>query len=304
MTLPSWRDRLEGWVCAACLLEATARKAGNVHPEASFHDLCHGDFVRSAHAVAPILAETSERSVGESVRLAVEGTQAVVGRNTNLGIVLLLAPLAAVPESVSLADGIGGVLGGLTRADAVCVYRAIRAANPGGLGTADEEDVSGEPDGTLIDVMRLAADRDAIAAQYARGFDMVLGFGLPFLAGQRDFRSRWEAVIIELQLRLMAGWPDTLIRRKRGLEESRRSAEKATAVLDAGGLETDEGRRRLQEFDGWLRAEGNARNPGATADLVTACVFAALREGVIALPEFTVESGSLFPPRCGIEHQA
>ena len=44
--------------------------------------------------------------------------------------------------------------------------------------------------------------------------------------------------------------------------------------------------------DGWsqdslyrvLRERGNARNPGATADLIAACLFAMLRQGDIALP--------------------
>ena len=40
----------------------------------------------------------------------------------------------------------------------------------------------------------------------------------------------------------------------------------------------------LAELDAWLRAEGNRRNPGTTADLVTACLFIALREGSITLP--------------------
>ena len=40
----------------------------------------------------------------------------------------------------------------------------------------------------------------------------------------------------------------------------------------------------LRDLDAWLRAEGHARNPGSTADLVTACLFVALREGVLTLP--------------------
>jgi len=34
----------------------------------------------------------------------------------------------------------------------------------------------------------------------------------------------------------------------------------------------------------WLRADGNRRNPGTSADLVAATLFVALREELIPLP--------------------
>jgi triphosphoribosyl-dephospho-CoA synthase len=55
-------------------------------------------------------------------------------------------------------------------------------------------------------------------------------------------------------------------------------------VLAAGWPDGEVGVARLDEFDAWLRADGHARNPGATADLVTAALFAALRDGTIRLP--------------------
>ncbi len=106
----------------ACLLEATARKPGNVHPGAPFPDLTYGDFVRSAHLIRPSFEHAEEWSVGRIVLNAVERTRREVGTNTNLGILLLLAPLASVPPGVSIAEGIGDVLAGLTREDARLVY--------------------------------------------------------------------------------------------------------------------------------------------------------------------------------------
>ncbi|HUG89756.1 MAG TPA: triphosphoribosyl-dephospho-CoA synthase, partial [Planctomycetaceae bacterium] len=58
---------LEAAVHRACLLESTAGKPGNVHPAAAFQDLSYGDFVRSAEAVAPVLARTAELGVGRAV---------------------------------------------------------------------------------------------------------------------------------------------------------------------------------------------------------------------------------------------
>ena len=136
---------------------------------------------------------------------AVAATQARVGRNTNLGIVLLLAPLTAVPPGVRLADGIADILSRLTREDAELVYEAIRLAHPGGMGQVDNQDISMPPTQTLLDVMRLAADRDLIARQYAENFSIVLDFGLLYLNAVADFEQYWETAIIGLQLELQPG---------------------------------------------------------------------------------------------------
>src|SRR5437868_1352488 len=147
------RQLLADQIRAACVLEATARKPGNVHPLHSFDDLTYEDFIVSAEKAAPILACTPELGVGRAVLEAVTATQACVGRNTNLGIVLLLAPLAAVPPEVRLADGIANILAGLTREDAELVYEAIRLAHPGGMGRVENQDISTPPTQTLLDVM-------------------------------------------------------------------------------------------------------------------------------------------------------
>lgn len=269
----------------ACVLEVSAAKPGNVHPRAAFSDLTFEDFVRSAEAIAPVLAHTVDVGVGRTIFQAIEATRAVVTSNANLGIVLLLAPLAAVPRDRPLRGGIGDVLGRLTRDDAAWVYRAIRLAQPGGLGTTASEDVAHEPTGTLLEVMTLAAERDGVAAQYANGFAWVLQEGVPFLASiGRDFAQHWEAAIIELQLRLMAEHPDTLIARKCGTEVAQEASHRARHCLHELvrlPLASEQRAAGLIEFDHWLRADGHRRNPGTTADLVAACLFAAIREGTI-----------------------
>lgn len=272
-------------VASACLLEATARKPGNVHPGAAFEDISYADFVRSAHVIAPVFADSSRRSVGATVLEAVHRTQASVGRNTNLGIVLLFAPLAAVPNEQLLTDGVQGVLDGLTVDDAKDVYAAIRLAQAGGLGKEAQADVSTEPTITLQEAMRLAADRDAIAAEYSHGFPLTLGFGLDQLRSEVNFADNWQESVIRLHLLLMSRQPDTLIARKRGRDEARESSAMAKAVLDAGWPESCSGLERIVELDTWLRAVGNKRNPGTTADLVAATLFAAIREGVITIPQ-------------------
>jgi triphosphoribosyl-dephospho-CoA synthase len=269
----------------ACLMEATVPKPGNVHPAASFDNLCHRDFVTAAEVVAPILARATSCNIGQTILDAVRATHQATASNVNLGIVLLIAPLAAVADDVSLNDGIAHVLTRLDRDDAALVYEAIRLANPGGLGKSDTEDVADEPTGTLLEVMRLAAHRDAIARQYATNYELVLKTGVPLLAQFSDkFEQIWSQAIIQLHLTLMATHPDSLIARKLGESAARDAAQFAQSVLDAGWPSTRDGQEKLVELDGWLRADGNARNPGATADLVAAAIFAALRDGRVPLP--------------------
>lgn len=261
----------------ACIWEATARKPGNVHRYRDFADSSYTDFLLSAAAIAPVMTMACQQRVGATILDAVQGTRRVTGTNTNLGIILLLAPLASVPPERELRSGVEGILAGLDVEDARLVYEAIRLAAPGGLGQVAQQDVREEPTQTLRQVMALAAERDLIARQYANGFAEVFNDGVSALLTGLQHTGSIEGAIISAHLRLMADHPDTLIARKCGWDEAEEAARRARAVLDAGWME-------LNRFDAWLREDGHRRNPGATADLLTACLFALLREGKIALP--------------------
>jgi triphosphoribosyl-dephospho-CoA synthase len=189
-----------------------------------------------------------------------------------------------VPLEQDLRSGLNRVLDGLDVADAQTVYQAIRLAAPGGLGRAPQQDVSEEPTQTLREVMALAAGRDLVAAQYANGFREVFDQGVPALRRGLKEAGSLEGAIIACHLHLMAGYPDTLIARKRGMAEAVESARRAQRVWDEGGPAAETGRAALAELDAWLRADGHSRNPGTTADLVTASLFTALREDTISLP--------------------
>jgi triphosphoribosyl-dephospho-CoA synthase len=269
---------LDAGLCAqiACIWEATARKPGNVHRYRDFADSSYSDFLLSAAAIAPAMTTACQRRVGATALDAVRATRRVVGTNTNLGIVLLLAPLASVPAEEELRGGVERVLAALDGEDARLVYEAIRLASPGGLGEAAEQDVREEPTRTLRQVMALAADRDLIARQYANGFAEIFDDGVPALLAGLQRTGSMEAAIIFAHMHLLAHHPDTLIARKRGWAEAEEAARRARDVLD--------GCAELNAFDAWLRAEGHGRNPGATADLLTACLFVLLRENTVTLP--------------------
>jgi triphosphoribosyl-dephospho-CoA synthase len=268
----------------ACIWEVTARKPGNVHRCQDFADVGLVDFLASALALVPVLDQAAGRPVGNTVLDAVQATRTLVGSNTNLGIILLLSPLAAAPEQENLDTGLERILAGLTVDDSRSVYEAIRLAQPGGLGRVDEQDVSTEPTLPLRDIMALAAGRDLIAQQYANGFQEVFDEGMAALARGLDKTGCLEDAIIWTHLTLLGKHRDSLIARKRGQAEAEETSRLAREVLAAGWPEDSQGRQALAELDAWLRAEGHARNPGTTADLVTASLFVALRQGIMKVP--------------------
>lgn len=206
----------------ACLLEVSACKPGNVHRLRDFPDLTFLDFALSAVAIAEPMHRAIENGVGSTVDEAIKATRRVVATNTNLGIVLLLAPLAAVPAGVGLEAGIESVLDATTVADSRTVYRAIRMAQPGGMGDVSDQDLANEPSMTLREIMRLAADRDAIARQYANGFREVFGEALPAIRGSLEEGRTLETAIVGAYLKVLARHSDSLIVRKAGIEAASR----------------------------------------------------------------------------------
>lgn len=261
----------------ACWMEATARKPGNVHPEARFTDLCYEDFVVSAKSAAEPLSQARQVGIGRAVHEAIRETQSRVKTNTNLGIALLVAPLAAVPEVQTLGEGIDKVLQSLTPDDARFVYEAINLAHPGGMGQVKEGDLTAPPPDDLLWAMGLAADRDWIARQYVTGFRDILNTTVPLLAEWRP-DAPWETRVVHLQLELLARWPDSLIARKCGLPFAEEASARARSVLATAWPDTTAGLTALHAFDIWLRSDAHRLNPGTTADAVAATLFAALRD--------------------------
>lgn len=268
----------------ACILEVMAPKPGNVQRHRDLPGLDLLDFVASALAIGPALDRAAEEGVGRAVERAVEATRRMVSTNTNLGMVLLLAPLAAVPPGTNLAAGLRDVLEATTPDDARAVYRAIRLAQPGGMGSVPEQDIAQEPTMPLAAIMRLAADRDLVARQYAHGFEQVFHEALPALETSLDRGRTVDDSIVDAHLTLLSRYPDSLIARKAGLERADEVSRRAAGILAAGWPDRPEAVRMCSEFDDWLRDPDVRLNPGTTADLVTAALYAALRDGTIPLP--------------------
>lgn len=265
----------------ACLLEVSAPKPGNVSPGRHFADLRYEDFLASAIAIGEPMAGAGERSVGSTIRLAIEATARLSRGNTNLGIVLLFAPLARAAsfQASSLQSGVKQVLDATTIEDAKDAYAAIRLARPGGLDRAESQDVATEPTMTLVEVMRLAAHRDTIASEYASGFEVTFGMAVPALERARRDGLPWDDSVVETFLTLLAAIPDTHIARRSGSSLAADVKARASRVLTAGGVRTDAGRQAIENFDRGLRDARNSGNPGTTADLTAAAIFVVLLGG-------------------------
>lgn len=259
----------------ACLGELRALKPGNVHIFAGGHKLSVADFERSAAAAAGPISRAGI-SVGERILAATQATCAAVGTNTNLGIILLAAPLVDAAMQVSDApfyDRVKTVLARLTVEDARKAYAAIRLAEPGGMGKADDQDVNAEPDVSLLEAMRAAQRRDKVAYQYAHDYHDVLALGLE---RYRWGLSQWgdeRGATSYVFMGFLAAFRDTLISRKFG-EDVADEVQTRASRLDAAFRSSWPSEKfigELLKFDAELKTE--RLNPGTSADLTVATIL-------------------------------
>jgi len=261
----------------ACETELRAFKPGNISIYASGHGMAVADFERSAEASAPHLADAA-LGLGEKIFRAVEATWAAVGCNTNLGIVLLAAPLMEACHIMQpgehLRSALRRVLSHTTQDDAVWAYRAIRLAAPGGLGESAEQDIHEAPTVTLREAMSVAEERDRIAFQYVHGYTDVFDFSIPryHTALSRWGDEAWAAVIVFIGL--LKHFPDSHLERKFGKRHTRMVAARMAALDEAlsQSASPEETLELFHEVDSEFKARGI--NPGTTADLTVACLLA------------------------------
>jgi triphosphoribosyl-dephospho-CoA synthase len=145
-------------------------------------------------------------------------------------------------------------------------------------------DVAGEAPADLLTAMRAAAGRDMVAQQYVEDFQLVLDEALPEIVAGRDRGWSLTDSIVHTHVALIAEHGDSLILRKAGPEIAGRASTIAKQVMAAGQPGDEDYYAALADFDFWLRSDGNRRNPGTTADLIAAALFAGLRDGILPPP--------------------
>ncbi len=254
-------------------MEIEALKPGNVHVFADGHRMSAGQFLESARVSAGPLTDPG-LAVGRRILGAIRATRDAVGTNTNLGIVLLAAPLIRVAEmpGSDLHANLGVVLDGMDMDDTAATFEAIALASPGGLG-ATENDVREKPTIGLLEAMRQAAGRDMIARQYVTGFADIFGTGLAEYesALARGESGMWPTIAVYMAF--LGGFADSHVARKHGVETANEVRQEAAGVRSALFSEKDEAARirLLLYFDRDLKAR--AVNPGTSADLTVACLL-------------------------------
>jgi triphosphoribosyl-dephospho-CoA synthase len=267
---------------ASCRDEIEAPKPGNVHTFAGGHAMEARHFLDSARVAAPAISASGAR-VGTRIRNGVDATFTEVGMNTNLGIILLCAPLARAAEfpSAALRIGVASTLKSLEPEDAADVYAAIARASPGGLGQATRYDVHAAAPASLIDAMREAAERDMIARQYVMDFADVFETGVSLIEQMQS--SKGPSIALAVYLTFLAQFPDTHIVRKHGASVAEAVMREAQAF--AARVQGESGTKAfiadLLAFD--ARLKGARINPGTSADLTVAGLFAARLAGVLPI---------------------
>lgn len=250
-------------------------KPGNVHIFADGHGMVVQDFIKSAEASALPISKP-EYSVGQRIYHAVEATLAQTSCNTNLGIVLLCAPIIQSyldNSQIFTLESLKQTLADLTSEDAVWTYRAIKLASPAGLGQVQQHDVNEVPHVTLLQAMQSAALRDNIAKQYAHGYEDVVLHGVQHYEHISKHWEREAWVITAVYLRFLSRMTDSHILRKWG-ESTALAVQQEAAAIEEVFVHLENPKHympQLLAFDQSLKARGI--NPGTSADLTVATIL-------------------------------
>jgi triphosphoribosyl-dephospho-CoA synthase len=293
----------------AALLEVSAYpKPGNIHRLRDFPETSYEHFLAGGVALGSVMGELAIRGsvaqdfaevrVGQGIKYAVDvmfGWQR--GGNIHLGIILLFSPLSAAAGAVlsdcraeiqELREYTSRIIANATPLDSIDIYSAIgKAMSSENLGSADELDVTNresserilEENITPLEIFRRCKDRDLICREWVTGFKTVFETGCPYLREKITGGSKINDATVDTFIKLLSENPDSLITRKTGTESAKQVSEKAKQIIEAGGAESEEGKKMLWSLDEELRKEEGRLNPGTTADLTATSLYVLLLSG-------------------------
>jgi len=286
-------------------------KPGNVHRTRDYPATRFEHFLASAVAARPYFEKAAERGVLIS-RREISPQEVYVGRiirdaviaimnshrggNTSLGTVMLFVPLAvAAAMTIALRKfslshlrrNLTQVMTSTTATDSVALYEAVAYARPGGLGEVAQLNVR-DPSSkvkilrlglNLLDIARLAADRDSICMEWVTDYNTTFEVGYPYLRRELTRTRDINEAAVNTYLKILSEIPDTLIARKTTIQKARWVSNRAKKVLALGGFSTKKGLKEVERFDDELRANGNLLNPGTTADIMASVLALATLSG-------------------------
>ncbi len=290
----------------ASLLEInTEPKIGNIGPGRAKENTTYHHFIASVDAISKEIQnylikiqskvqnignlETVEYQTFEVGQFYYNASKAMmdsqVGGNTILGHILLFGPLLGamvlgITYQISTIKDLmkitKHIIENTTAEDAIYLYKAIKYANPGGLGTKKYLDVNSDEsleeikkqNITLKDIFKISEKEDFLC------FEIVNNY--PFTSNISSLNlSRWakdysmEKAILLLFITILAEISDTLIVRKHGMQKALYVREKAKEILNTKAF-SEEFYQKIKKLDEELTNPCCYVNPGTTADL-TAC---------------------------------
>lgn len=265
----------------AAILEVSAKKPGNVSPENDFSDLTYEDFLLGSLAIGEGIGEAYQRGflagrgkislaeikIGELIKKCiVDVKSAHKKRNTHLGIVMLMVPIAAAYglgiSGGKLRNNIKKIVENSRIEDSLNFYEAIKIAKAGGLEGKLEE-----PKVTFYGLMKKSSGKDRIAEELVNGLEITSQVSRLL---EKNFKENVgvDEGIVQTYLQILAKFPDTLIAKKVGKRKAQEVADRAKEIVNLGGVFTEEGKKEMEKFNQELRTEENELNPGTTADII------------------------------------
>lgn len=275
-------------------------KPGNVHRTRDFHDMVFEDFIISGIVIGDTIREAAsfgseinnsisfkEANIGKYILKAVKETDKWIANNTNLGIIMLITPIAisaAISNSIDeLRENIHNIIVNSTVIDTIALYEAIGIADAGGMGEQKEFSVTSddaikeliENNLNIFDVLNISSSWDSLAKELTNKMPVTFDIGYPIFSKLNKEYSTNLATITTF-LTILSEVPDTLISRKYGDEKALEVSNLAREVLDS--MDTDEDlntfNKKIKDFDDFLFE--NKLNPGTTADLTASSIMVSL----------------------------
>ena len=268
-------DDLKSAYLFSCKKDIELIKPGNVNLLSSHKDTKAQDYLDSAILSSKELFNQNY-SLGKRILESVNVTRSQVNVNTNLGIILLCAPVIQSYidfNNLDLREGIKKTLSTTSIKDTHDLCAAINISSPGGLGDSDMYDTGSYPNASIKQIMDYSQEYDRISYQYSHNFSDIFDFIIPKLEFLNQRHESLDITLSLLFIEILAKIPDSHISRKFGDKIAKKTSNNAHDLLKILDREHDPDylAKALNNLDYEYKKKGI--NPGTTADLLVASLM-------------------------------
>ncbi len=242
--------------------------------------VAHESRMLSVISAREVLAGSGRRGVGETVLETTLASLPLAGF-ADPRAVAYLAPFC---RAALLGESSGSVLARLGHDDLAPFARALEAAGEGGmLAGALRVALGAGKDATLRDAMRFAAARDALAREYARGFEVTRELARPALLTALSRADSVRGALVQAYIEVLSEVPDLDVAGRAGRQEAEEVSRMAHGVLKAGGVHSRRGLEGIANLGGLLRADSRLSPTTTEYPVIAAAFLVALEYGAEAL---------------------